>query len=162
MEKNRFFQASGATSARAAAVLSGANGLRVGPNDYSDIALAAPVLWTPSDNQGTIIDAPNVVTASSNTTTVAALSGMVYIFTSAGSRTLILPAAYAGLEFTLIQEGAGAAVLRAAGTDTIRQPGSVSTGGGTLTSAAQGNFVRVRSVQGKWVVVAIGGTWTAA
>ena len=162
MEKNRFFQATGATSARAAAVLSGAYGLRVGQNDYGNISLFAAVLWTPADSQGTIMDTPNVISTASNTTTVAASSGTVYIFTAAGSRTLTLCAAYAGLEFTLIQEGPGAAVLRAVGTDTIRQPGSVSTGGGTLTSAAQGNFVRVRSIQGKWVVAAIGGTWTAA
>lgn len=162
LEGNTFLQASGATSARAAAVLTNAHNFRVGPNDYSDLAIAAKVLWTPADNQGCIISAPNTITTASNTTTVTALSGTTYVFTAAGSRTLTLPAAYAGGEFILIQEGAGAAVLRAAGSDTIRQPGSVSSAGGTLTSGAQGNFVHVKSIQGKWVVVAIGGTWTAA
>lgn len=162
LDECTFLQASGATSARAAAVLTDAHNFRVGANDYSDIALAAKVLWTPADNQGCVISAANIVTTASNTTTVTALSGTTYVFTAAGSRTLTLPAAYAGVEFILVQEGAGAAVLRAAGSDTIRQPGSVSSAGGTLTSGAQGNFVHVKSIQGKWVVVAIGGTWTAA
>ena len=158
----RFREAAGATTASAIVVGGDCNNVVVGENDYSGITDLAKVVWTPDDNSGCRVDAPNILTISANTTTRAHASGTIYLQTSAGSRTLTLPAAQTGLEYTMVQEGAGAAVVRAAGSDTIRIPGGVSSAGGTITSSAQGDFVRVRAVAGKWVAVAVGGTWTPA
>jgi hypothetical protein len=158
----RFVETSGATTARALTIPAAAANVRVSRNDYSGLTLAAKMSWAPADNGGCVVDATDTRTISAHTTTYAYLSGTTYVLTGATTRTLTLPAAKAGLEFTLVQEGTGAAVLRASGSDTIRIPGSVSSAGGTITSGAQGNFVRVRAVSGKWVAVATGGTWTAA
>lgn len=82
-----------------------------------------------------------------------------------GALTATLPAAPTQGQFVIIETAtASSVVLQASGTQVIRMGSSVSSAGGTATSAAQGNSVYLiyRSANTSWYSISTEGTWSLA
>jgi hypothetical protein len=159
----RFAQADGATTVRAIDIASGSLGVRVGNNDYSGLTTAAQITFPSTENSGCRINGGTLRTVTSNTTIRLQDSGQTTILRGSGARTMTLPAAAFGLEYTFAQEGTGALTVSATGDDVIRIPGGASTAGGSIASGAQGNHVRIIGLDDvTWLAVSISGTWTPA
>lgn len=80
---------------------------------------------------------------------------------TAGTVTNSLPAATAGLHYSLDVEVAQNLAFKANGTDTIRNAATVSAAGGLVFSSTIGGTVHITCHgAGKWVVDQLIGTWT--
>lgn len=101
-------------------------------------------------------------TKTSNYAVTVADSGTIFDNNAAGGAvTNTLPAAVAGLHYSLDVETAQNLAFKGNGTDTIRNAASVSAAGGLIFASTIGNQVHVHcSVAGKWVVDSIIGSWT--
>lgn len=88
------------------------------------------------------------------------------VFTNEGATAQAifdLPAATAGSTHTFIVQDTDGILITAVAGDTIRVGATVSTAGGTLSSATIGNSVTLVAINTtEWIATSVIGTWTAA
>jgi len=103
------------------------------------------------------------VTANTGTATPAATdSRTVYTNTGDGDgSTVTLPAAAAGLVYTIYVDAAQTVTVTAVGDDTIRIAGNVTAAAGSITSNVTGSSVTLTAISAtQWVATSSLGTWT--
>lgn len=163
IDECRFLPADGATTSRAISMTAGAEGLVVGKNDYSALAVAVRVVWPEAANAGCRIYNPQIIKTSAAVTTRAYLSGATYVLQGATGRTLALPGAGGGLCFGGVQQGTGALRIQALAGDVIQVGALVSTAGGYIETASVGAAVWLEALdEGGWQATAFSGSWVAA
>lgn len=94
---------------------------------------------------------------------LAAATNTVYDNDGASALVVVgLPAAARGLKYTFLVTDANGFRLDAAGADTIRVSGSISTAGGTQTCKQIGGAITIYGLSGRWVASASQRTWIEA
>ncbi len=124
-------------------------------------------LWHRRNNILTQMAPPRTEDGGNGLTLTNDDAGTLYTNTSATAvSTFVLPEASANFpgDFTFVRVSASHNLtIKAQAGDNIRIPGATSTSGGTITTTAPGDMVKLRAVSSSlWVCEAIGGSWTAA
>lgn len=103
------------------------------------------------------------VTANTGTATPAATDSRT-VYTNTGDTdgsTVTLPAAAAGLQYTIYVDAAQTVTITAVGDDTIRIAGNVTAAAGSITSNVTGSSVTLTAISAtQWVATSSLGTWT--
>lgn len=111
--------------------------------------------------------APTITTFSSKTANYTVLTGdNETIFQNSGATAniiLTLPAAITGLKYGFYVTAAFNLTVQASGVSIIRNGTDVSSAGGTISSNAIGNFIKIIATSSnEWMIESITGIWTIA
>lgn len=139
----------------------------IGRGQFAAGTTAADIALGSDHNSGHVITGIGAQETYLNHTTSAPLTAdqTHAVITNTGASALViddLPAAAVGLKFTFIVTDANGFRLDAAGSDTIRIGGSVSTAGGTQTCTQIGGSLTIYGHSGGWISVSSQRTWIEA
>lgn len=163
LERNRYVEKAGHTTARAVNITTGALEVELGRESYVGITNGSPVIYASGTNNFNKIVPQKGVTR--NSTVGATLheheSGLLCSNSNATALvTFSLPAAKPGLEYSFRVDDADGIKVQAGTGDTIRIGTSVSAAAGFVQSTELGATIYLTcTIANKWIASA-SGTWT--